>query len=187
MTLKKRKNGPQKLLIIGPDPFISRSSSDHSPLHRIDFSYYGTLGPDICSLICVARASALIQNFVNFIIQNNIKNNVDLFLGQCLCAPGFEGDDPYNTAIGCSAKSKCTYHTDCGYNEICTTLANTVHRQCVDACSRATCGPNAYCVTDNHHMTCICNEGFNGNPNNMQSGCQKESGCSSASDCAKGN
>lgn len=126
------------------------------------------------------------QKFCDF--QNfNIQNNVHLFLGQCLCAPGFEGDDPYNTAIGCSAKSKCTYHTDCGYNEICTTLANTVHRQCVDACSRATCGPNAYCVTDNHHMTCICNEGFNGNPNNMQSGCQKESGCSSASDCAKGN
>ena len=59
------------------------------------------------------------------VICNLKKKNV---LGQCLCAPGFEGDDPYNTAIGCSAKSKCTYHTDCGYNEICTTLANTVHR-----------------------------------------------------------
>ena len=49
-------------------------------------------------------------------------------LGQCLCAPGFKGDDPYDTAIGCAAVSKCTYHTDCGYNEICTVLPNTVHR-----------------------------------------------------------
>ena len=31
MTLKKWKNGPQKLLIIGPDPFISQSSPDQRP------------------------------------------------------------------------------------------------------------------------------------------------------------
>ena len=53
MTPKKWKNGPQKLLIISPDPFISQSSPDHSPLPRIDFSYYEISGPNICSLICV--------------------------------------------------------------------------------------------------------------------------------------
>ena len=47
-----QNNGPQKLLIIGPDPFISHSSPDHSPQPRIDFSYYEISGPDICSLIC---------------------------------------------------------------------------------------------------------------------------------------
>ena len=31
MTPKKWKNGPQKLLIIGPDPFISQSSPDQLP------------------------------------------------------------------------------------------------------------------------------------------------------------
>ena len=36
---KVKKNGPQKLLIISPDPFIS---------------YYEISGPDICSLICVS-------------------------------------------------------------------------------------------------------------------------------------
>ena len=56
LTPKKWKNGPQKLLIIGPDPFISQSSPDHSPQSRIDFSYYQILGPDICSLICALRA-----------------------------------------------------------------------------------------------------------------------------------
>ena len=41
------------MLIIGPGPFISQSGPDHSPLPRIDFSYYEISGPDICSLICV--------------------------------------------------------------------------------------------------------------------------------------
>ena len=52
LTPKKWKNGPQKLLIIGPDPFVSQSSPDHSPQPRIDFSYYEISGPDIFSLIC---------------------------------------------------------------------------------------------------------------------------------------
>ena len=52
MTPKTWKNRPQKLLIIGPDPFISQSSPDHSPQPRIDFSYYEISGPNICSLIC---------------------------------------------------------------------------------------------------------------------------------------
>jgi hypothetical protein len=107
-------------------------------------------------------------------------------LGQCLCAPGYEGDDPYSSTVGCSAISKCTYSTDCGYNEICIVLPNTVSRQCVDACSRANCGPNAFCVTDNHQMSCICNEGFSGHPNDLQRGCTQEIGCSSTSSCPAG-
>ena len=31
MSIKTLKNGPQKLLIIGQDPFISQSSPEHSP------------------------------------------------------------------------------------------------------------------------------------------------------------
>jgi len=55
LTPKKRKNGPQELLIIGPTPFFPQSSPDHSPQPRIDFSYYEISGPDICSLICGFR------------------------------------------------------------------------------------------------------------------------------------
>jgi hypothetical protein len=58
LSIKTLKNGPQKLLIIGPNPFISQSSPDHSPQPRIDFSYYEISGPDICSLICEANQSA---------------------------------------------------------------------------------------------------------------------------------
>ena len=54
LTPKKWKNRPQKLLIIGLDPFIPQSSPDHRPEPRIDFSYYEISGPDICSLICVS-------------------------------------------------------------------------------------------------------------------------------------
>jgi hypothetical protein len=31
LSIKTLKNGPQKLLIISPDPFISQSSLGHSP------------------------------------------------------------------------------------------------------------------------------------------------------------
>ena len=58
----KVKKGPQKLLIIGPDPFISQSSPDHSSQPRIDFSYYAILGPDICSLICDSNTWERLKN-----------------------------------------------------------------------------------------------------------------------------
>ena len=60
---KSEKNGPQKLLIIGPDPFIPQSSPDHSPLPRIDFSYYEISGPDICFLICSVRSIEISRLF----------------------------------------------------------------------------------------------------------------------------
>ena len=43
-TPKKWKNGPQKLLIIGPDPFISQSSPDQRPTAQNWFSILGNLG-----------------------------------------------------------------------------------------------------------------------------------------------
>ena len=45
LTPKKWKNQPQKLLIIGPDPFISQSSPNQSPQPRTVFSYYEMSGP----------------------------------------------------------------------------------------------------------------------------------------------
>ena len=43
-TLKKWKNGPQKLLIIGPDPFISQSSPDQRPTAQNWFFILWNLG-----------------------------------------------------------------------------------------------------------------------------------------------
>ena len=56
LTPKKLKNGPQKLLIIGPDSFFQLSSPDHSPQPKIDFPYHEILGPDICFLICESNS-----------------------------------------------------------------------------------------------------------------------------------
>ena len=49
---KSEKNGPQKLLIIGQDPFIPQSSPGHSPQSKIDFPFHEISRPDTCSLIC---------------------------------------------------------------------------------------------------------------------------------------
>ena len=39
LTPKKGKNRPQKLLIIGPDPFFPLTSPGNSPQPKIDFPY----------------------------------------------------------------------------------------------------------------------------------------------------
>lgn len=112
--------------------------------------------------------------------------NAVCHLGQCLCAQGFKGDDPYDVIHGCSAISTCRFTTDCGYNEICASLHNSIEKFCVDPCSKASCGPNSFCVTDNHNMNCICNQGFSGNPNDHNVGCTAEVSCASSKDCPAG-
>ena len=54
--MKTLKNGPQKLLIIDPNPFFHSpaQTTAHSP--ELVFSYYEISGADICSLICVIYA-----------------------------------------------------------------------------------------------------------------------------------
>ena len=55
MTPKKWKNGPQKLLIIGPDPFISQSSPDQWPTAQNWFSILWNLGTrHLFSYLCSA-------------------------------------------------------------------------------------------------------------------------------------
>ena len=95
-------------------------------------------------------------------------------LGQCLCRHGFKGDDAYK---GCSAESTCQKTTDCGYNEVC---QNNI---CVDPCQNSICGPNSFCITDNHNMNCICNDGFFGDAKDLTNGCQAEQTCISDADC----
>jgi hypothetical protein len=57
---EKVKKWATKVAHNRPDPFISQSSPDHSPLPRIDFSYYEISGQDICSLICGQRFGVLL-------------------------------------------------------------------------------------------------------------------------------
>ena len=56
---------PEKMLIIiGPDPFISQYSPDHSPQPRIDSSQFEISGPDICSLICALLFATKFLDFL---------------------------------------------------------------------------------------------------------------------------
>eukprot|EP00095_Tigriopus_kingsejongensis_P012598 maker-scaffold642_size120736-snap-gene-0.27 protein:Tk12598 transcript:maker-scaffold642_size120736-snap-gene-0.27-mRNA-1 annotation:"GH13743" len=107
-------------------------------------------------------------------------------LGQCLCASGFKGDDPNDLVEGCSSAATCQTNTDCGYNEICSTIAHSGHRFCSDPCQQAQCGPNSFCITDNHQKSCICQDGFTGDANDPQRGCQREEKCSTNEDCPAG-
>ena len=70
--MKTFKNGPQKLLIIGPNLFFSQSSPAHSPQPRIDFSYHNMSGTSICSLIC-----AIHTLHKSLVIQGHIVNCPD--------------------------------------------------------------------------------------------------------------
>lgn len=108
-------------------------------------------------------------------------------LGQCLCTIGFKGEDPYNTSEGCSSMANCQTNSDCGYNEICSTIAHSGQKFCSDPCQEANCGPNSLCVTDNHQKNCICQLGFNGDASDLLIGCQREEVCSSNEDCPGGH
>ena len=55
--------------------------------------------------------------------------------------------------------------------------------RCIDACSNIECGPNSRCVTDNHHATCICLDGYAGNPLSPRQGCSREVACRTQADC----
>lgn len=110
--------------------------------------------------------------------------------GKCVCPQGYVGD-AYDKTKGCVIRGQCNYDGDCKSSEICFQFGKGL-RKCVDACSKIQCGPNALCVSNDHRSTCICADGFFGNPSNLQVGCQpeikpKEEGCKSDKDCAKGH
>lgn len=79
---------------------------------------------------------------------------------------------------------------DCESQQICFQVGKGT-RKCVDACSKLQCGPNALCVTQNHVSSCLCIDGYQGNPSNLVDGCQPAKsiitpGCTHDSDCQTG-
>lgn len=111
--------------------------------------------------------------------------------GNCICPMGYIGD-PHDQVHGCSIRGQCGNDADCLHSEICFQLGKGL-RKCVDACSKIQCGPNALCVSEDHRSSCICSDGFFGNPSNLQVGCQpertvpeEEDKCKSDQDCSRG-
>lgn len=109
-------------------------------------------------------------------------------LGKCVCPSGYIGD-ANDLSKGCHLRGQCEIDQDCKSTEICFQFGRGV-RNCVDACSKFSCGPNALCISSNHRSTCICSDGFTGNPNDFNLGCQptkgevkRPSACESNTDC----
>ncbi|XP_036344722.1 fibrillin-3-like, partial [Rhagoletis pomonella] len=111
--------------------------------------------------------------------------------GKCICPLGYIGD-PHDTNTGCTIRGQCNNDGDCKHSEICFQLGKGL-RKCVDACSKIQCGPNALCVSNDHRSSCICTDGYFGNPSNLQVGCQPErkvpdieDKCKTDNDCEAG-
>lgn len=112
-------------------------------------------------------------------------------LGKCVCPSGHTGA-ANDFEKGCFLRGQCDIDQDCKHNEICFQFGRG-SRNCVDGCSKFSCGPNALCVSSNHRSSCICSEGYAGNPNDFNIGCQSVSErvkapdtCDSMGDCQVG-
>ncbi len=71
----------------------------------------------------------------------------------CSCLPDFQGDPQF----GC--RPECVLNSDCPINKAC------LERHCVDPCTiNNLCGIHAICQVRDHTATCICPEGYMGDP-----------------------
>ncbi|XP_014478673.1 PREDICTED: fibrillin-1-like [Dinoponera quadriceps] len=108
--------------------------------------------------------------------------------GACVCPPGYSGN-PNDQRKGCHLHGRCSNDLECEPQEICFQVGKGV-RKCVDACGKLQCGPNALCVTQHHVSSCLCVDGYQGNPSNLLEGCQPSKSvipsCAHDSDCQAG-
>lgn len=109
--------------------------------------------------------------------------------GTCVCPSGYFGD-PHDLRRGCKQQGHCSNDLDCKAQQICFQIGKGT-RKCVDGCSKQQCGPNAFCITENHISSCLCTDGYFGNPNNLIEGCQPgksttDISCNNNDDCKTG-
>lgn len=71
--------------------------------------------------------------------------------GSCKCLDDYIGN-PYE---GC--RPECILSTDCPSNKAC------IRSKCIDPCP-GTCGQNANCQVVNHLPSCVCHQGYTGDP-----------------------
>jgi hypothetical protein len=102
-----------------------------------------------------------------------------------MCPSGYQGD-PNDLTSGCKLRGQCTNDIDCLSSEICFQIGKG-SRKCVDACTKLQCGPNALCLANDHRSTCICAEGYFGNPGDLNIGCQVDRSITVPDACNKDN
>lgn len=98
---------------------------------------------------------------------------------KCICPQNTVGD-PFKE--GCKPAVECVRNVDCPDAAECV-RSNGVPK-CRSACTTKTCGPNADCVATNHRGSCVCREGYEGNPIDIRVGCRpKPHSCKTTSEC----
>lgn len=71
----------------------------------------------------------------------------------CSCLPEFYGDPTKE------CKLECLMNSDCLPNESC------INQKCVDPCQQSNvCGINAVCLCSDHTVSCLCPDGYMGDP-----------------------
>lgn len=98
----------------------------------------------------------------------NCLPTLDLFGNSvCECKEGFEGASP-----DCIDIDECdlslntpdiTTHA-CETNDCCVNTIGSYYCKCCDGPECPTCGDNAHCTVTDSNTTCICNDGFEGDP-----------------------
>lgn len=68
----------------------------------------------------------------------------------CSCLKNYVGSPP-------NCRPECVVNTDCSSNQAC------ISEKCRDPCI-GSCGQNADCRVQNHIPTCLCQQGFSGDP-----------------------
>ena len=64
----------------------------------------------------------------------------------------------FGICIFIETRSECVDDSGCPSHQAC------LGQKCKNICSTKTCGRNAKCVANNHHLTCTCPRGFFGDP-----------------------
>lgn len=83
---------------------------------------------------------------------------------KCVCPTGAIGD-PYQT--GCMLPNQCRRDAQCEQSLAC------IKGKCSNPCNTTSCGINAICSVNKHRMSCICENGYLGNPFDKKIGCFK--------------
>jgi EGF domain len=100
---------------------------------------------------------------------------------KCTCPKGTIGDPMKE---GCKPALECEKSIDCPNAAKCI-LKNGIPK-CQDACETILCGKNADCISQNHTAKCVCQNDFEGDANNFETGCiPKSIPCISSIDCSK--
>lgn len=90
--------------------------------------------------------------------------------------------------MGCQKPVECQINDDCPKSAKC--IQENNEPKCRDVCAGIRCGVNAECRAENHAGTCVCRDGYRGNPKDRINGCkpvpvpcQQNSDCLSDSYC----